>query len=113
MIRYKHTPAITLSEPLSNMIGSIKNWEKVLYDDVVVRGMGLEAARQKHDYYNSYKKWGQKRFDKVYDAYIEMYNARVTPEQNNAKSTQMVYILIALTIGLVIAFVFLKLSKKK
>ena len=112
MIRYKYTPAITLSDSRYNMIGSIKNWEKVLYDDVVVRGMGLEETRQKHDYYNSYKKWGQKRFDQVYNAYIEMYKARVTPEQDNAKSTKMVYILIAVAIGLVIAFVFLKLSKK-
>ena len=111
MIRYKYTPAITLSDSRYNMIGSIKNWENVLRADVLEHGMGLEETRQKHNY-NSYKKWGQKRFDQVYKAYIEMYKARVTPEQENAKSTKMVYILIAVAIGLVIAFVFLKLSKK-
>ena len=107
------TPVFELADYRQNMIGSIKNWEKTLYNDVAVNGMSYEAAKRKHNY-NSYMKWGQKRFDKVYDSFYEIYLATHGKDamgEEIAKSAQIVYILIALVIGLCIAFVFIKLTK--
>jgi hypothetical protein len=96
-----------------NMIGSIKNWEKVLYQDVAIGGMSYEQAKEKYNY-NKYLAWGKKRFDQVYEAYREIYlSARGTDnlDKNIIQSTEILYIVMALAIGLSLAFLFIKFSK--
>ncbi len=96
-------------------IGSKKNWNKWLYTDVALNGMSKEEAMQNHNY-DDFGKWGQKRFHEIYDSLIEQYNAGAGLDAKGKEievSTQIVYILMALAIGLVIAFVFIRLTKKK
>jgi len=93
-----------------DMIGSIKNWEKVLYQDVAVGGMDYETAKLKYNY-NKYAKWGQKRFDKVYDAFHEIYLSNTGKDSTGLKILQgqnVLYVVMAIAIGLVLAFVFMK-----
>ena len=63
-------PIFVIEDSRLNMIGSIKNWNKVLYTDVAELGMSYEDAKRKYDY-DSYMNWGKKRFDKVYDGTYE------------------------------------------
>jgi len=112
-IVFNPKPIFTIADNRLNMIGSIKNWEKVLYTDVAVNGMSYEAAKAKHNY-NKYAKWGQKRFDQVYNAFREIYLSMSGSDkmgEDIAKSSQTVYILIALAVGLCVAFLFVKMNK--
>lgn len=106
---------ITLRKQEHAVKGSKTYWTNLLYTDVAEKGMSLEQAKTKYNY-SSYKKWGRKRFDIIYDSLIEIYNAKNGIGGKGGeieRSKQIVYMLIALTVGLVIAFVFVRLIKKK